>query len=79
MAFDLNTIKTEIAALVQRVEKDLGPWAEKLKEALHAVAEHVHQQAVADEHLVAGQVAEDVQVAKDAVAGATKPSPTAKS
>lgn len=78
MAFDLNTIKTEIGALVQRVEKDLGPWAEKLKEALHAVAEHVHRQAVADEKLVAGQVAEDVQVAKDAVAGATKPSPTAK-
>ena len=75
MAFNLETIKTEIGALVQRAEKDLGPWAEKLREALHAVAEHVHQQAKADEHLVAGQVAE---VAKDVIAGTTKPSPTAK-
>lgn len=78
MAFNLDAVKTEIGALVRRVEADLGPWAGKLKEALHAVTEHVHQQAVADERLLVDQVAEDVQVAKDAVAGTTKPSPTAK-
>lgn len=78
MPFNLDMVKTEISALVQRVEADLGPWAARLKEALHAVAEHVHQQAVSDAHLVAGQVAEDVQIAKTAAEGATKPSPTAK-
>jgi len=77
VAFNLDTVKTEIGALVRRVEADLGPWAAKLSEALHAVAEHVHQQAVEDERLVAGQVAEDVQVAKTAVEGAVKPGPPA--
>ena len=64
--FDLMAVKAKLTELLHGLEADLGPWAKKLEEAFHAVADHVHAQAVADAGLVVGQVKEDVKAAETA-------------
>lgn len=88
MAFDLELAKTAIEDALNAAGEKFGPWLEKVKEAVHAVVETVHRQAVADEteaaHAVAGavktvehQVTEDVAAAEHAVAGHEPAAPPA--
>ena len=78
MAFDVEAVKTVLEDALNAAETRIGPWIKEIKDAVHAVVESVHRQAVTVDQqaqvMQAGavktietDVAEDVQAAKHAV------------